>query len=59
MLMEDMEAMIHLFGVSHGHYEYLVRNIDIDGVYSFISVVNKNRNQNGPSPPSITGQKRL
>lgn len=26
VLMEDMEAIIHLFGVSHG---YLVRNIDI------------------------------
>ena len=24
MLMEDMEAMIHLFGVSHGRYGYLV-----------------------------------
>ena len=29
VLMEDMEAMIHLFGVCHGRYGYLVRNIDI------------------------------
>ena len=28
-LMEDMEAMIHLFGLNHGRYGYLVRNIDI------------------------------
>ena len=44
--------------VNHGRYGYLVRNIDIC-VYLFISVVNKNRNQNGPAPPTITGQKRL
>ena len=37
----------------------MCRNIDIQGVYSFISVVSKNRNQNGPAPPKITGQKRL
>ena len=59
VLMEDMEAMIHLFGVSHVCYRYLVRNIDIQGVYLFTSVVNKNRNQSGPAPPVITGQKRL
>ena len=29
VLMEDMEAMIHLFGVSHCRYGYLVRNIYI------------------------------
>ena len=29
LMMEDMEAMIYLFGVSHGHYGYLVRNIYI------------------------------
>ena len=34
-------------------------NIDIQGVYLFISVATKNRNQNGPAPPNITGQKRL
>ena len=28
-LIEDMEAMIYLFGVSHGRYVYLVRNINI------------------------------
>ena len=38
---------------------FMCRNIDIQGVYLFISVVNKNRNQNGPAPPNITGQKRL
>ena len=38
---------------------FMCRNIDIQGVYLFISVVSKNRNQNGPAPPNITGQKRL
>ena len=63
MLMEDIEALIHLFGKimvwSLFIFIFMSRYIDIQGIYLFISVVRKNRNQNGPAPLNITGQKRL